>query len=473
MNKKNVNTSNQRGSLIILSMIVIFAMSSIGLSLAQTVFTQYGSNKQRLFVENAIGAAEAGVSATKQQLDTNSGFTGWNTTNKQVLYDDATRGRADYSTEVTSNADGTKNIISTGYVYRPGDTTAYNTKRIKAVVKIETQTMSTPSVYAGPGGLSMYSTTVGPADSNHTINVLGKLSMSLYAAIGTTTSAPTVNVANIACASGGEYPVACPSNQQPLSITTSASLRGTVCATNQVSTAGIYSPGSLQPNCVAPVASMPIFDKQGFVNGMTSSQLASNASCMTGSRTWGANRTYTGNVSVGLYCTATVTGDVHITGTFSVSGGSTLRAQDGLTVAPTIVVNRQVSFGDIVIQRNNLNVGVRVISFNSSNTTCSDSPSCTTLSSTDAQNSVSVQGIRCLFCIPDASILWSYFGHTSLQGPTPFIPASRSGIASVMGGSVSIDQYAFFPGQPTWMPTPPGTVTVTGKNKIVDYQQLY
>ena len=173
MNRKNTGTSNQRGSLIILSMIVIFAMSSIGLSLAQTIFTQYSSNKQRLFVENAIGAAEAGVSATKQQLDVNSSFTGWNTTNKQVLYNDATRGRADYSTEVTSNADGTKNIISTGYVYRPGDTTAYNTKRIKAIVKMEMQTMPTPSVYAGPGGLSMFAATTGPTDANHTINVLG------------------------------------------------------------------------------------------------------------------------------------------------------------------------------------------------------------------------------------------------------------------------------------------------------------
>lgn len=487
MNKKITATRNQRGSLIILSMIVIFAMSSIGLSLAQTVFIQYGSNKQRLYVENAIGAAEAGVSATKQQLDANSSFTGWNTANKQVLYNDATRGRADYSTVVTSNADGTKTIISTGYVYRPGDTVAYNNKRIKAIVQAGTQTITTPSVFAGAGGLIVSNGAVGPDNNGNVVNVLGKITMSNHGVIGGSSitgpaGTPTVNVANIACAQGGNYPVACPSNQQPLQLSGFSRIYGNVCATNQVdqytapfNNEGVFPPGTLQPNCVSPVAATPSFDKQGFVDSMTTSTAASDASCygLGSNKIWQANRTYTGNVAAQFYCGVTVAGDVYITGTLRVDGNVTFRVQDGLTTPPTIVVNGKVDLANHV-RKNNLGVGVRIISFHSNNSTYSNSTSQTTLPAADAQASASIRAIDCTFCTPDASILWSYFGRTYVGGPPSgalFNPVVGTG--ALMGVSVEISNYSFGLGGSTWMSTPPGTVTIPGKHTIVDYQQLY
>lgn len=489
MNRKIViRRNNQRGSLIILSMIVIFAMSSIGLSIAQTVLTQYGTNKQRLYVENAIGAAEAGVSATRQQLNVNGSFAGWNTSNKQVLYDDTTRGKADYSTEVTSNADGTKTIVSTGYVYRPGETTAYNNKRIKAIVKAGTKTITTPNVYAGAGGLFISNGTVGPDTNSSIVNVLGKITMSNHGIIGGSSitgpagTTPTVNVANIACASGGDYPVACPSNQQPLQLSGFSRIYANVCATNQVTqytapfgNEGVFPPGTLQANCIAPVAATPTFDKQGFVDSMTTSGLASDASCygLGNNKTWQANRTYTGNVAVQFFCGVTVTGNVYITGTLRVDGNTTFRVQDGLTTPPTIVVNGKVDLANLVV-KNNLGVGVRIISFYSNNSTYSSSTSQTTLPAADAQASASIRAIDCTFCTPDASILWSYFGRTYVGGPpSGTFYGGLSGVGALMGASVEISQFSFGLSSPTWMSAPPGTVTVPGNYTLVDYQQLY
>lgn len=474
----------ERGSLLILTMIIIFAMSAIGLSIAQVTIAQYGSNRQKLYVENAVGAAEAGVSATRQQLEANSGFTGWNTSNKQLLYNDAARGKADYSTEVTSNADGTKTINSTGYAYRPGDTNPYNTKRIRAIVKAGTKTITTPSVYAGSGGLYISNGAVGPDNNGNVVNVLGKVYMSNHGVIGGSSitgpsGTPTLNVANIACSQSGNYPVACPSNQQPLQLSGFSRIYANVCATNQVdqytapfSNEGVFSPGTLQANCTAPLASMPAFDKQGFVNGMTSTSAGSGAGCFTGSRTWVANRTYTGSISASLGCNVTVPGEVYITGNLTLDS-STLRAANGLTTPPTIVVNGRVTLNSSSIAVNNLNVGVRIISFYSNDNSCSIAPNCTALSAANAQTSVTQQAITCQFCTPDASILWSFFGQTYLGGPPAFGFGGLQGMGAIMGGSVNMSQYGFQFGQPTWMANPPGTVTIPGGYEVLDYQQLY
>lgn len=476
---------NQQGSLIILALIIIFAMSAIGLAVAQSVFVQYGSMKQRLHVENALGAAEAGVSATKHQLGLNNAFTGYADTSRQVLYNDSTRGKADYSTVVTNNADSTKTIVSTGYVYRPNETTAYNTKRVKVIVKAGLQTITTPSVFAGAGGFSVANGAVGPDNASNIINVTGKLYLSNHGVIGGSplsgaTGTPTVNVANKACSQSGNYPVACPSNQQPLVMSGYGRIYGNVCATNQVDqyTApfgleGVFPPGTLYPNCTAPISSMPVFDKQAFVNGMTSSGAASEASCsgLGNNKTWQANRQYTGNVSVSFFCSATVTGNTYITGGLTVDGNTTFRVQDGVTTPPVIVVNGKVTMGGL-IRVNNLGVGVRIISFHSNNSTCSNSSSCVALSAADAQTSASIRAFDCTFCNPDGSVIWSYFGKTYLGGPAASLSGSLVGLGALIGASVELSQYQYNFSS-TWMSAPPGTVTVPGGFNTLDYQQIY
>lgn len=478
---------DQRGTLLILTMIIIFAMSSIGFSIASVAISKYNSARHTLYVENAVGAAEAGVSATRQQLDANDAFAGYATNNKQTLYNDIIQGKADYSSTVTSNADGSKTITATGYVYRSGETAPYNTKRIRVIVKKQPQTVTTPSVFAGSGGLSISNGAVGPDNASNIINVMGKVTMNNHGVIGGSSitgpsGTPTLNVANIACAQAGNYPVACPSNQQPLQLSGYSRIYANVCATNQVDQymgpfgdEGVFPPGTLQPNCTAPVASTPIFDKQEYINSMTSSSGAGSASCsgLGDNETWQANRTYTGNVSVAFFCSATVTGNVYITGNLTIDGNTTFRVQDGLTTPPTIVVNGRVNLGGL-IRKNNLGVGVKIISFYSNNIACSNSPSCVALSAADAQASVNIRAIDCTFCSPDASILWSYFGKTYLGGPASVtFGASLTGIGALMGASVEMSQYSFTFGSPTWMTVPPGTITVMGKYSIVDYQQLF
>lgn len=478
----------QRGTLLILTMIIIFAMSSIGFSIASVAVSKYNSARHTLYVENAVAAAEAGASATRQQLDRNDGFSGYAPANKQLLYNDPIRGKADYSTEVSNNGDGTKSITSTGYVYRSGEVAPYNTKKIRIIVKKLPQTITTPSVFAGSGGLSISNGAVGPDNASNIINVMGKVTMSNHGVIGGSSitgpsGTPTLNVANIACAQSGNYPVACPANQQPLQLSGYSRIYANVCATNQVDSRmgpfgdeGVFPPGTLQPNCTAPIASTPTFDKQAYINSMTSSSGAGSASCsgLGDNETWQANRTYTGNVSVAFFCSATVTGDVYITGNLTIDGNTTFRVQNGVTTPPTIVVNGRVTLGGL-IRKNNLGVGVKIISFHSNTTGCSNAPDCVTLPAADAQASVNIRAIDCTFCTPDASILWSYFGKTYLGGPAAvtFGGPALSGIGALMGGSVEMSQYSFAFGAPTWMTVPPGTVTVLGNYSVVDYQQLF
>lgn len=480
--------SGQQGSLLILALIIIFAMSAIGLTVAQTVFVQYGSMKQRLHVENATSAAEAGISATRQQLDANNSFAGWSSSNKQVLYNDTTRGKAEYSTEVTSNADGTKSIVSTGYVYRPGDTNPYNTKRIKAIVKSMTRTIQTPSIFAGPGGLTLAGGAIGPDSTDNVINVLGKLTMTNWSRIGASTTSgpstgvPKVNVGNIACSSGSQYPVACPSNQEPISMGGYARIYGDVCAKDQVTqymgsfnTEGIFPPGILRPQpCTPPINSMPIFDKKGFVDSMTSTATAGSGSCSgsTDSKTWPAKRTFTGNISASLYCKITVTGDVYITQSMTFGGFASIKVADGVTTMPTIVVNGLVDLGSTAIDSNNLGVGVRIISFHS-NHSCSQLPDCTSIPAANAQASANIKAIDCQFCRPDASIFWSYFGQTYMGGPAGItFGTPLRGLGAVMGASVYLGMYGYYT-TPHWMTSPPGTVTIPGSHVVLDYQQIF
>jgi Tfp pilus assembly protein PilX len=370
----------QSGMVLILSMVVVLAFSIIGLSLAQTISAQYASYKQRLYVENAVSAAEAGISATLAQLNKDSTFGGFAT--EQVLYSDNTRGRATYTVTVTTDANLNKILVSTGKTYKlQGDTVAVNTKQIRAVGALKRNKIAN-SVIIGSGGMQMMQNS---KINKGNVYVRGQMTMDSGTSVGTASTPVMMNVANVGCGTtgaGSNWPQPCGASSPPIKMSgTGGTIYGTVCATNQVSSTGII--GTLTPGCVSDVTAAPTFNKKAFVQAINNSG-GSVIDASTQSCGWGGNFTIPANTkfvgdlnlsSIGT-CTITIEGDVYITGMLKVADNVTLRVSDNLgTTRPTIVTNKGVNFpvSTAKILANSFGTPMFLLDFGSIDTACSTS----------------------------------------------------------------------------------------------------
>jgi hypothetical protein len=366
---------------LILSMVVVLAFSIIGLSLAQTISAQYASYKQRLYVENAVSAAEAGISASLSQLNKDSSFSGFST--EQDLYSDSTRGRATYTVTVTTDANLNKILLATGKSYKlQGDTLAANTKQIRAVGVLKRKKIAN-SVIIGSGGMYM--------DQNAKINkgnvyIRGQLSMQSGTSIGSASTPVTMSIANIGCGttgSGSNWPQPCGASSPPIKMLgTGGSIYGTVCATNQTSSTGII--GTLTPGCVSDVTAAPTFNKKAFVQGINNSGgLVVNSNTQScgngGTYTIPANTKFVGDLtfsSVFSTCDITIEGDIYVTGSLYLGSNVTLRVSGNLgTTRPTIVVNNGLSIASqsVKMVANSVGTPMFLLTFASGNTSCSTS----------------------------------------------------------------------------------------------------
>lgn len=475
--KRWLQQRREHGSLIILTMIIIFAMSSIGLSVASVVLTKYNSSRKNLYVENALTAAEAGLSATLQQLNKATTFTGYADTNRQVLYDNTTQGRADYSTTISDNADGTKTVISTGYVYRPGETSAYNSKRIKAVVK-GVGTSVPAGMVTGPGGLLV---SAGAVTAKN-IYVNGQISLTGgNLGAGGFVLTPTdvnVNVANVGCGSGASYPTAC--SGEPISFAWNTYIYGTVCATGQTTVGGINNGVSglgLRPNCTSPVVPTPVYDRSGMYDAMFAANgtktAASIGTCgpFGGTVTMAKDQIYTGNITLsGNSCIGLIKGNFYLTGDLNMTFFSNLRVDNALTTPPIILVDGNVTFNGAGLQKNASGIGAIVISFKSADATCDHS--CNSISATNLYNSINTTTALCSggFCGMDGSVIYAYFGRARVTGS-----GSVSGIA---GQRVWVDSLSTILSDGVDKDGLQNDDAFNGAAKItnwktVDYQQLY
>lgn len=250
-----------------------------------------------------------------------------------------------------------------------------------------TNGIGTPGLMAGPGGLSVRQGTVQGGDTY----VKGKVNLDfggfvgggfLFPLFGGT--ATNLNVSNIACGSGANYPQPCGSSSQPITITGSSSIRGTVCARDQVTKTSIFllAPGrGFIDGCEPPEVDLPTFDKAAFTASMTNgSAPGSAASCNSGSTTLVANRKYTSNVNVQFWCDAWITGSTYITGNLTSSGYPSFRVAESVgKVRPIIVVNGKISLSGTSIVPNSYGTTPYFISFFSSDNNCSISDSCNSL----------------------------------------------------------------------------------------------
>jgi hypothetical protein len=468
---------NEEGYLIILSFIVVFALMAIGLSIAGAMGNQYTSTKRNTYVENAVSTAEAGVSASIAQLNANGSFAGYTT--RQTLYNSATRGRSEYTTTVTTNADGTKTIVSTGYTYATqSDTNPINTKTIKVIAKSTPQSIKAALV-AGPGGLVLAQGIISA--KNLYVNGQVSLASGTSLGMGGFTLTPTdinLTVSNMGCGSGASYPQPCAG--QPISIAGTGAIYGTVCAPGQSADSriqtGISGQGLLS-SCSAPAVTMPQFDRSGAYNTMYTANgtkaISSIGSCgaFGGSLTLAKNQIYTGSLNIsGGGCKATITGDTYITGDVNVSFFANLQVDNSLTSPPIVYVDGNITFNNGGIYKNASGIGAILISFKSSNSSCDHT--CNSLSATDLYNSVNTTTALCSqsFCSMNGSTLYSYFGTAAVQGGTGVsgIAGQRIYVFSLStiltdavdkNGLIDGDAFGGRAAIPSW--------------KVVDYQQTY
>ncbi|MGI9027741.1 MAG: hypothetical protein ACR2FM_02770 [Candidatus Saccharimonadales bacterium] len=380
----------------LIAMMTAFAI--IGLALSSYTTSQYSRTRTNVFIANATQVAEAGIENSLYQINQDETFAGFTT--DQEFFNNATQGRAVYTTEVIPTADSNAKIVtSTAKIYRLSDLVKpVSIRKIK--VTIVGTNSAGYSVYSGPGGLNISG---NATITNTNVYVNGKINLSGTAGIGTNAQPVSVSVANIACPTGATpgptYPTLCTTGE-PISMTANTKIYGTVCATGQTSTGpnNNIQPGNggegLKPGCTAPAVSSITYDRAAHIAAVTTTGSANSSTyaCSgSSSKTWPANLKLTGNVSISGNCNLRITGNVYVTGNLNITGG-TITIDDALgATRPVIIVDGTVSVnGNTKLIANSSGIGMHLISFKS---TGACSPNCTAVTGTDLKTSQDLQTV--------------------------------------------------------------------------------
>lgn len=429
--------SNSKGVVLVTVVIVGMILTFIAMSLADVSIKQYRRTTDNLFDTNALLVAEAGIERSVYQLNTDNDFEGYTT--EQQFFNNSIQGRGTYQTFVTNGENNEKLITSIGKVYSiNGGASVVSSRKIR--VSLVGTTSEGYSVYTGPGGLILG----GSANiSNSEIYVNGYITMSGSAQIGTNSKPLNINVANRRCPlgtnPGASYPQVCGSGNQPISISGSAKMYGSVCATGQTSSNRIY-PGvdgeGLISGCETSAnVTQPPYDRAAHISRMSplSGYDASSSTYSCGgsqTKTWPANLRLNGNVTIGASCKLTINGDIYITGDLTIQGSAQIRVKDGLTTQPVIVVDGKVnSGGSGSLIANSEGIGFRVISFKSA---ASCGAGCTNVTGTDLYNSQNLETIKVDGSASLAGMIFqAYWGKVTLTG--------SGNLGSVIGQTVELN----------------------------------
>lgn len=406
--KKNVakahSSSRRRGSILVTVLVISAVIMIIGFALLSASSGQYRLATVDVAKANAVQVAEAGVEQSVKELNQDDDFTGYATA--QTLFSNQSQGTGAFTVTIQDSTDDSnaKIITSVGRVYRYGKTEPVAERKVRVTV-VGTSSKGY-SVHTGPGGLILG----GSANiTNSDVYVNGTITMTGAAKIGTASQPLKVFAANYACPTGNSpgptYPQLCTSTQ-PISLAWSTIVYGTVCATGQTNPGpdNNFRPGStgqgLVPGCVAPQVATPAYDRSAHIAAVTTTKAGNDssvdcsqwASGVGFTRTWPAKLKLTGNVNATSSCDLTVTGDVYITGNFTIGGAARIRVAESVgTVRPVIIVDGTISAaGSGGLIANSYGTGVEFISFKSS---AACSPNCTSVTGTDLKTSQNLQTV--------------------------------------------------------------------------------
>lgn len=417
--------TSQEGLILISIVIVVSALMIVGVALISATASRYVLTNNDTYAANALLAAEAGVEQSVQQLNANDNFGGYTT--EQEFFNNSSQGRGVFTTTVVNSPTDTnaRILTSTGKVYRYHNASDPVSTRIVRVTAVGTASPGY-SVHTGPGGLILGGSA---AITNSSVFVGGTLTLNGSSKIGTVSQPLTVNVANEACPAGNNpgptYPQLCTSTQ-PISMSHSTNIYGTVCATGQTSTGpnnNIQTGSSgqgLVVGCVAPPASPPTYDRSGQIAAVSTTGSGSSNTYVCNSapfnRAWPSNLKLTGNVSIGSSCNITVTGNVYITGDLSIGGASRITVANSLgSTRPVIMVDGKITVnGSAQLVANASGSGIQFISFKSS---ASCNPNCTSLSGTDLKTSSGLETVNVGGAASLAGMVFqAYWGKITVTG---------------------------------------------------------
>lgn len=416
---------NQSGSFMAAALIIIIVLTAIGLSLADVIVSQYAHTRRNVFVANALLVAEAGIEESIQQLNTNNAFSGFST--PQDFFNNSNQGHGVYTSTIVDAASGSSKVItSTGKVYNANNSNDPVSKRTIKVTIVGTESDGY-SVQTGPGGLILR----GSANiTNSDVYVNGKIDLQGSAKIGTFNQPLHISAANVACppgtSPGASYAQLCGSGNEPISMSQSTKIYGTVCATGQTSTGpnnnittGVNG-GGLVAGCVAPPVSQPAFDRNAHIAGMTTTAAGNSNSYVCQKwpfdRTWPANLKLTGNVSIGGSCNIVINGNVYITGNLDIGGAAKITVANSLgTTRPVILVDGKITVGGSgQLSANSSGTGIYFIS-TKSNASCGST--CTNITGNELKATQNYETIKVGGGVNLAGMVFqAYWGQVTLTG---------------------------------------------------------
>ena len=382
--------NRQKGSILLvflltLPFLILMAMYYMKLSLTSFQVARF----DQLHTEAQL-AADAGADYSVEQINQNTSWTG---TGGEVQLHKDSKLKTTFTASVSGN-NISKTITVTGKTYWPVTSTT-PTRSVLIYVDLRPVTAGSYSLVTGEGGLTMSnSSKVVGGDAF----VNGTISLSNSAQIGLSTNPVTVEVADQACPQPPDsmYPRVCNSGEggQPISISNTAHIYGTVKATNQINGNGMSNTGLVAGSSVAPQA-LPTYNRAAQKAAVVNNMTGSAASC-SGSQnlTWLANTKITGNVTISNKCTVTVQGNVWITGSFSISNSAKMVVANSLgTTVPNIMIDGSggATFANSSqLVSNSVNTGFEIYTFYSK---ASCSPDCVSVTGTDLANSRTVTTI--------------------------------------------------------------------------------
>ena len=410
------------GVIIIGAFMITFMFLVAGLAVAEFGAKHYGSVRRTLVAANALNAAEAGGDRFMTEINANAAYKGTNSapstatdsctyaSTPVTLTNNATEGRSTYETCVQNGSIANEKIVfSTGKTYLPStSTTPLVERKIKLVISGSEPTPGY-TVHTGPGGLNMSNSA---AISNGPVYIGGKLTMTNSSTIGTATKPTEVFIGNKACGSGASYPSTCADGQgSPTSAVVLCCapyhIYGKVHVVNfpipaptaaqnfeQNRTAKAMTLPGLYDNIVPEISTPP--DNRAEVLGSANANFpaikersAASADCPSGQNTttWEAGTHFKGgDINVDNKCVVTVTGDVWIDGSLSLSNTAQIKLVDGLTAPANIVIDGQNGFrssNSSALVPNTGNVGFNITTY-WANAVCS--PNCTSLTGGELQS---------------------------------------------------------------------------------------
>lgn len=372
---------------IVLPFLILIAFNYTSLATNNVIVAQ-----KDVFRVQTQMVADAGLDYGMNQITLNKTWAG---TPATITFDTTGNVKTTYDVTVTDVGSNDKIMTSTAKLYRPASSV---TPQSKVIINANLKKVQSGnySIVTGVGGLIMEnSSKVLGGD----IYINGSATLSSTAQIGLITTPVNLSVAHQVCPNpaNATYPRLCTlgENGEPISISNSARIYGSVRANNQTTTAGMTNPGLISSSGVPPL-SLPPHDRNAQKSAKASDMTAAAASCTAvgGTKTWPANVKITGNVTVEKSCRVTMQGNAWITGNLNLTQSGNIKPADslGTTRADLMVDGPIVSFKNASGVINNASsTGVQLIAYYS---TAGCSPDCSDVTGTDLVTSRAFQTIE-------------------------------------------------------------------------------